>query len=110
VTGQGVAQTRGNLGGVGKRRNYIRRKTMPCYDPDSSFRSIDERTIQPLREKLERTEAMLCAIIKVLVASKAIIPVVEAIDTEEAGVTPNDIAVWWLEHKAKDEERKRNGR
>jgi len=79
---------------------------MPCYDPDSSFSCIDKRTIQPLREKLEKTEAMLCAIVHVLVESKAIIPVVEAIDTEETGVTPNDIAVWWTIHKEKDAKRK----
>ena len=50
--------------------------------------------------------SMLCAIVNVLVKSKAIIPVVEAIDTEESGVTPNDIAIWWQIHKDKDAKRK----
>ena len=49
---------------------------------------------------------MLCAIVNVLVDNKLIIPVVEAIDTEEAGVTPNDIAIWWTIHKEKDAKRK----
>jgi hypothetical protein len=79
---------------------------MPCYDPDSSYTSINNRVIEPLEKKLAETEAMLCAIVNVLVKSKAIIPVVEAIDTEEAGVTPNDIAIWWTIHKEKDAKRK----
>ena len=79
---------------------------MPCYDPDSSYTSINARIIEPLEKKLEKTEAMLCAIVNVLVDNKLIIPVVEAIDTEEAGVTPNDIAIWWQIHKDKDAKRK----
>lgn len=79
---------------------------MPCYDPDSSFTSIYSRRIEPLEKELAKTEAMLCAIINVLVANKQIIPIVEAIDIEEAGVTPNDIAIWWNIHKEKDAKRK----
>lgn len=79
---------------------------MPCYDPDTSYVKLHDETITPLRKELAKTEAMLCAIVNVLVANKMIIPVVEAINTEEAGVTPNDIAIWWNIHKEKDEERK----
>ena len=79
---------------------------MPCYNPDSSFTSIYDRRIQPLEKELEKVEAMLCAVINVLVANKTILPVVEAIDIQEAGVTPNDIAIWWQCHKEKDAKRK----
>ena len=79
---------------------------MPCYDERSSFSYINAHQIEPLKKELEKTEAMLCAIVNVLVKSKAIIPVVEAIDTEESGVTPNDIAIWWQIHKDKDAKRK----
>lgn len=82
---------------------------MPCYDERTSYGHVHKHEIQPLKEELAKTEAMLCAIINVLVASKQIIPVVEAIDTEEAGVTPNDIAIWWTIHKEKDAKRKEKG-
>jgi hypothetical protein len=80
---------------------------MPCYDERSSFIYSSNLEIEPLKKELEKVEAMLCAIVQVLVESKAIIPVVEAIDTEETGVTPNDIAVWWTIHKEKDAKRKK---
>jgi len=79
---------------------------MPCYDERSSFSYINTHQIEPLKKELEKVEAMLCAIVNVLVDNKLIIPVVEAIDTEEAGVTPNDIAIWWTIHKEKDAKRK----
>lgn len=80
---------------------------MPCYDPDSSFSSISERTIEPLRKELAQVEAMLCAVIKVLVDDKLIIPIMDKVNAEEAGVTANDIAIWWRDHKVKDAIRKR---
>lgn len=80
---------------------------MPCYDHRDHYTFSDhERDMKPIVDKLEKTEAMLCAIINVLVKSKAIVPILEAIDTEEAGVTPNDIAFWWKRHQIYDEARK----
>ena len=79
---------------------------MPCYDDRTSYSNVHKHEIEPLKKELAQVEAMLCAIVNVLVENKMIIPVVEAINTEEAGVTPNDIAVWWTIHKEKDEKRK----
>lgn len=79
---------------------------MPCYDDRTSYDHVHKHEIEPLKKELAQVEAMLCAIVNVLVENKMIIPVVEAINTEEAGVTPNDIAVWWSIHKEKDAKRK----
>ena len=78
---------------------------MPCYDPGASSQAYYEE-VKKLRDELNKVEAMLCAVVNVLVDNKLIIPVVEAIDTEETGVTPNDIAIWWTIHKEKDAKRK----
>jgi len=78
---------------------------MPCYDPGASSQAHYEE-VKKFRDELNKVEAMLCAVVNVLVDNKLIIPVVEAIDTEEAGVTPNDIAIWWTTHVKKDLERK----
>ena len=79
---------------------------MPCYDERTSYGYVHKHEIEPLKKELAQVEAMLCAVVNVLVENKMIIPVVEAINTEEAGVTPNDIAIWWTIHKEKDAKRK----
>ena len=80
---------------------------MPCYDPDSSHEAYGRR-IDALRDELNKVETMLCAVINVLHKNRMIVPVVEQIDPKEAGVTANDIALWWRDHKVKDAMRKRD--
>lgn len=80
---------------------------MPCYDPDSSPAAYGRR-LDALRDELNKVEAMLCAVVTILHKNKLIIPVVEQIDPKEAGVTANDIALWWRDHKVKDAMRKRD--
>lgn len=81
---------------------------MPCYDHRDRYDWNDhERDMKPIVDKLNKVEAMLCAIIDVLHKNQMIIPVVEEINAEEAGVTANDIAIWWRHHKVKDAVRKR---
>ena len=79
---------------------------MPCYDPGA--RSAHEYAeIKKLEDELDKVEAMLCAIIDVLHKHKVIGPIVEEINAKEAGITANDIAIWWRDHKLKDAMRKR---
>jgi len=79
---------------------------MPCYDPDAGSARQYAR-IAELQDDLNKVEAMLCAIIDVLHKHKIIGPIVEEINAKEAGITANDIAIWWRDHKVKDAMRKR---
>jgi len=79
---------------------------MPCYDPGASSQAHYEE-VKKLRDDLNKVEAMLCAIIDVLHKHKIIGPIVEEINAKEAGITANDIAIWWRDHKVKDAMRKR---
>ena len=79
---------------------------MPCYDHRTSYEHVTEHTVEPLRKELAKVEAYLCAVMKVLEKNRLVIPTMTQIDTEEAGIHPDDIYGWWLLHRAKDAKRK----
>lgn len=79
---------------------------MPCYDERTGYVYITENTVEPLRKDLDKTEAYLCAIMKVLEKNRLAIPTLMQIDSQEAGVQPDDIYNWWIQHSIKDAKRK----
>lgn len=79
---------------------------MPCYDERTSYEHITEHTVEPLRKDLAKVEAYLCAIIKALEKNKLALPIMTQIDVKEAGIHPDDIYDWWIQHNIKDAKRK----
>ena len=79
---------------------------MPCYDERSSATYVEDNVVEPLRKELDKTEAYLCAIMKVLEKNRLAIPTLMQIDSQEAGVQPDDIYRWWIQHSIKDAKRK----
>ena len=75
---------------------------MPCYDKSTSYENITEHTVEPLR----KVEAYLCAIMKALEKNRLAIPIIAQIDAKEAGIHPDDIYDWWIQHNIKDAKRK----
>lgn len=82
---------------------------MPCYDdrtgPVYLDFTIEPRKTERSRKDLAKTEAYLCAIIKVLEKNKLLLNVMMQIDEQEAGIHPADIYGWWVQHSIKDAKR-----
>lgn len=96
---------------------------MPCtyYETPREIAERQERHAQDriavatlrLRESLGEREAMLCAILSLM--SKAMTEeelghAILKIDAKEAGVTPQQILLWWSDHKKKDQKRRKTER
>ena len=79
---------------------------MPCYEAGSGYGYSTTHTVEPLRKDLAKMEAYLCAVMKVLEKNEVVMPVMEQIDAKEAGVYPDEIYGWWLQHRRKDAKRK----
>lgn len=79
---------------------------MPCYDPRPSTTGGSLTVIETSRKELAKVEAYLCAVMKVLEKNEIVMPVMEQIDEKEAGVYPDEIYGWWLQHRRKDAKRK----
>ena len=75
---------------------------MPCYEVRDNPEWIYANEVRPLKDKLEKTEAYLCAIITALEKNKLVLPIMMQIDVKEAGISPDDIYHWWTDHKIKD--------
>jgi hypothetical protein len=54
------------------------------------------------RKKIERLEAMLCALIKVTGLDTSL----DKVDWAEAGVDAQDLRKWWTDHQEKDRQRR----
>lgn len=74
---------------------------MPCDDYAGSDYSR-------LENKLSKVEAMLCALLTHLekLNDGDLVPMLNRIDWNEAGVTRKQFSQWWEDHKAKDRQRK----
>jgi hypothetical protein len=72
---------------------------MPCrseYMEDDSSKRINE------------LESMLCAVLTAAEATTGMLDdLLEGVDWQEAGVTPETLRGWWDRHRAKDQERLR---
>ena len=69
---------------------------MPCNDGGPSPREVE----------YENTNALLCAIVRVLENSGNLDHALNSVDWKEAGVTKATFHAWWEKHKRLDEERR----
>jgi hypothetical protein len=77
---------------------------MPCFDYGGSNRSWDAGEIEALTRKINRLEAMLCAVISVSP------DIIDRIDENESGIKKAMLKVWWKDHQAEDERRRKRER
>lgn len=79
---------------------------MPCYDPLDSYSYVLSNEIEPLQDKLNRTEAYLCGVLTALHKSGHLGRVLLNVDYDEGGFKIEDIQRWWHLHQQEDQRRK----
>lgn len=85
---------------------------MPCYDGGYSESLEIENATKPLKDRIKKLEAMLCALLSVDTTQykgiyrtgASLIPL---INEKEAGVKASDIRIWWENHQKQDHLRKK---
>jgi hypothetical protein len=95
-------------------REERRRKEMPCNmmndsNPEDWKRGGDlsiKHNADAIRRELEETEAMLCMIMRRMLADGTQV-VLEDKDFEEAGLTRGAFDAWWSRHEYKDTARRK---
>ncbi len=78
---------------------------MPCYEPNahdyymSEQLSSKDRDIQRYKDKANKLEAMLCAVLTVLTKDQTLRHVLRNADWKEAGISQDEISSWWVRHQ-----------
>ncbi len=75
---------------------------MPCLSSQGMYDHTDSEA----RRKVEKLEAMLCALIRMTGLEEAL----EKADWKEAGVGGQELKSWWHEHQRKDVDRRNRER
>lgn len=77
---------------------------MPCYDERNSAVYINNHEVEPLRKKVKKLEAMLCAVLSVNIYTGD--SLISLINEKESGITRKELRQWWIHHKEEDRIRK----
>ena len=72
---------------------------MPCYDDRSDLDNAENR----------KAAAILCAIMRLCEAQDSVESLIAALDLGQAGVTADDVRIWWHNHKMRDAQAYRHG-
>jgi hypothetical protein len=70
---------------------------MPCYDPEYSWAST--------KKELNKTEAMLCGLLRAVEAVGPLEILLRRVDWQEMGMSKEEFLSWWSQHQAKDRQR-----